>query len=303
MNKYERCLWLINTLCDYGNSSLSELNERWKNYSLNYDQEELTARTFARDKEFIASTFQLDIEYDARIRKYKLTNQEDIQSNPLYKYLLSCFHINNLSSIAMKHKNKVMLDNTPTGIEYLHLVLDAIDKQRSVCFSYRSYYAQGQISNYEVIPCFVRMFEHRWYLICEYIDHSQTRVLALERMLNLSTGSQIVIPSPEITPDNFYQDCFGIIRDNKTPEEIHLKVYNQQVDYIQSVPIHHSQKEIEKGKDYCVFRYYLRPSFDFIQQIFWHLDSIEIVSPMSLRQEMKAFISKMTNRYDDLQQY
>ncbi|WP_353934109.1 WYL domain-containing protein [uncultured Parabacteroides sp.] len=63
--------------------------------------------------------------------------------------------------------------------------MDAIDKGRTVCFNYTSYYAKEKTYNIEVIPCFVRLFEHRWYLICEYPDHSQIRVLALEQMENL----------------------------------------------------------------------------------------------------------------------
>ena len=48
MNKYERCLWEVGTFIDYGDMSLKELNERFRDYSLNYDGEEIPARTFDR---------------------------------------------------------------------------------------------------------------------------------------------------------------------------------------------------------------------------------------------------------------
>lgn len=297
MNKHERCLWIVSTFIDYGNASLEELNRRFLRYSLNYDREEIQPRTFNRDRKYIASAFQVDIDFDPHVKKYYLANPEVIRNNPIYKYLLSSIHVNNLSTLAIKHKDKIMLQEIPTGAERLHILLDAIDKGRTVCFSYTSYYAKDKTYRYEVIPCFLRMFEQRWYLICEYLDRSATRVLALERMKDLAIGEQTRLPSPDITPELFYQDCFGIIRDEKQPERITLKVYGKQVDYVRSLPLHHSQQEIETGCDYAVFQYFVRPSFDFIQQLLWHKENVEIINPTSLREEMRGLIQTMFERY------
>lgn len=300
MQKLVRCLWLIDTFCEYGSFSLKELNERFKVYSLNYEQEEISERTFNRDREFIATSFQIDIEYDAHIRKYKLMNREAIEENPLYRYLLSSVHINNLSSMAIKHRDKIMLHNPATGVEWLHIVLNAIDKGQTLCFDYTSYYKKDQTWHCELIPAFVRLFEHRWYLIGEYTDRSQTRVLALERMQNLVVGEKQLQPSPQITPQQFYEGCYGVIRDNKQPETIRIKVYNNQVDYIRSLPLHASQQEIETGKDYAIFQYYLRPSYDFIQQILWNRENVEVLEPVGLRDEVVGVLKRMLDRYNNL---
>ncbi len=298
MDKYERCLWEVGTFIDYGDMSLKELNERFREYSLNYDGEEISARTFDRDRRYIALTFQIDIDFDPRLRKYHLANPEEVRENPLYKYLLGSIHVNNLSTLALRHREKIMLQEIPTGVESLHILLDAIDKEKTVCFDYVSYYAKDRVFSYEVIPCFLRLFEHRWYLICEYLDHSQTRVLALERMRDLSIGEKSCLPSPDITPQTFYQDCFGIIHDNKQPEEIVLKVYGHQVDYVRSTPIHTSQKEIETTEEYVLFQYYVRPSYDFIQRLLWHRENVEVLRPASLRDEIRELLRQMLARYE-----
>ena len=298
MNKYERCLWIVSTFIDYGDMSLKELNERFREYSLNYDGEEIPARTFDRDRRYIATTFQIDIDFDPRVKKYKLMNPEEIRDNPLYKYLMGSIHVNNLSTLALRHREKIMLQEMPTGVESLHVLLDAIDKGKTVRFEYVSYYAKDRVGSYEVIPCFVRLFERRWYLICEYLDHSKTRVLALERTRGLSIGEKSCQPSPEITLRLFYQDCFGVIHDDKQPEEIVLKVYGHQVDYVRSTPIHASQKEIETTREYALFQYYLRPSFDFVQHLLWHRENLEVVRPTSLRDETRELLRQMLARYE-----
>lgn len=297
MQKWERCLWIISVFNEYGDFSLKELNERFMRYSLNYDGEVISERTFNRDREFIASSFQIDIEYDARIRKYSLRNKEVIEENPIYRYLLSSLHINNLSAMAIKHKDKIMLQNPPTGVELLHTVLNAIDQGRTLCFDYVSYYAKDRTLHFELIPAFVRLFEQRWYLIGEFTDRSQTRVLALERMHNLTIGEKQLSASPNITPQEFYDGCFGVIRDDKQAQTIKLKVYDKQVDYIRSLPLHASQQEIETGKDYAIFQYYFRPSFDFVQEILWHRDKVEVIEPKILREEVISLLRQMLERY------
>jgi len=178
----------------------------------------------------------------------------------------------------------------------LSIVLDAIDRKRTLLFKYTSYYNKDKVYEYEVIPCFVRLFEHRWYLICEYLDRSQTRVLALERMCELEVGKKERTPSPEITPSNFYKDCFGIIRDDKHPMCVRIKVYDKQVDYVRSLPIHTSQKEIETGEGYAIFEYRLRPSYDFVQHLMWQ-KKVEVLTPLSLREEIKKELEEMLGRY------
>ena len=296
MNKYARCLWIVDTLNNYGKCTLKELNDRWVASDIKYEGEEILPRTFFRDRVFIGDTFKLDIDYDKRLRKYELVDANEIKGTPLVKYLLGNFHMGHLSSITMKHKDKVMVSEANTGVELLSIVIDAIDRKRTLCFKYTSYYRKDKEYSYEVIPCFIRLFEHRWYLICEYLDRTQTRVLALERMRDIEVGKKEMIPSPEINPKNFYKECFGIIRDDKQPVCVRIKVYDEQVDYVRSLPIHTSQKEIESGVGYTIFEYRLRPSFDFVQYLLWN-KKVEVLTPLSLREEMKKELEEMLGRY------
>ena len=297
MQKWERCLWIINTFCEYGDFSLKELNERFTQYSLNYDGEEISERTFNRDREFIASSFQIDIEYDARIRKYSLRNKEVIEENPIYRYLLSSFHINNLSLMAIKHKDKIMLQNPPTGVELLHTILNAIDQGRTLCFDYVSYYTKDRTFHFELIPAFVRLFEQRWYLIARNKKKDALRIYALDRIQSLiQTGNAFVMPK-DFSPEEYFHNCFGIIHeDDCPPETVDLKVYGVQREYFRTLPLHHSQKEVENEKDYSVFRYYLSPTYDFAQEILSHGCEVEVLAPEHFRNEIREHAEVIAGR-------
>ncbi|MCC8095923.1 MAG: WYL domain-containing protein [Tannerellaceae bacterium] len=259
----------------------------------------IIARTFARDKEFIASFMQVDIEYNAVTRKYTLVNKEDVEKNTLYKYLLGVFHMNGISSLSMRLKDRMMLEEIPTGVDYLPVLLKAMEEGKVVQFDYQSYYSKESLFHFEIIPCFIRLFKQRWYLIGEYLDRSRTRVLALERMQNLVTGDKKIAPSPDILPGIYYHHHYGIIHTTERAVEIQLKVYGEEYDYIVSTPFHCSQKEIEKKNDYAVISLYLVPTLDFKQSVLSHGDGIEVLSPVSFREEIKQDIQRMFARYTE----
>jgi predicted DNA-binding transcriptional regulator YafY len=74
--------------------------------------------------------------------------------------------------------------------------------------------------------------------------------------------------------------------------------FNRYVWLIDSLPLHPSRKETETTKEYSVFRYCLVPTFDFKQENLNHGQSVEVLSPESLRNGIHAEIKTMLQRYD-----
>lgn len=46
-----------------------------------------------------------------------------------------------------------------------------------------------------------------------------------------------------------------------------------------------------------MFEYRIRPSFDFVQHLLWH-KKIEVLTLLSLREEMKRELEEMLGRYN-----
>lgn len=295
MTKNGKCLWIVDTLLQAGGLSLRELNGRWERSSL-YDGKPLHERTFARYKEHIASEYNIDIDYSASANKYFVGNCEEVRSNALYRYLLSAYRIAGLNTEALHYRDRLMLEPVPTGTEHLSTLLQAIDEGRTVRFDYTSYYADG-VQKWELIPGFLRIFEGRWYLIAEYMDHSRAKTFALERIAALNIGERQLAPSPEVTPDNYYQACFGIIHEECKPVLIRLRADRQQRCYLRAQPLHESQEETETADDFSVFTYYLRPSFDFYQRVLWMREKVELLSPDEVRAEMAEIVGRMAVMY------
>ena len=161
MTKNGKCLWIIDTLLHTGELSLKELNAKWERSTLrdSDDTSRLHERTFARYKEFIAGEYGIDIEYSPSTNKYFIANADEVKKNALYRYLLSAYRVADLNTRMIRHKEQMMFEPAPTGVEHLETMLKAIEEGRTVRFDYRSHYRDEPTRDWEVIPCFLRIFE------------------------------------------------------------------------------------------------------------------------------------------------
>ena len=122
------------------------------------------------------------------------------------------------------------------------------------------------------------------------------RVAALERMDNIIQGDKPNIRIEKVTP-KVLDDCFGVFFGEQEPQKVVIKVYGNQVKYIRSLPLHTSQYEAETTPEYSVFRYHIRPTFDFEQELLWHRDTVEVLEPKGLRDSIAAVVSSMNALY------
>ena len=275
MSQLKKCLYIIDLLRRRGSMTLNEINQSFRNSPL-YDKN-IEPRTFARYKDFIALNFPYYIEFNNRTKKYELFRDEPLygEDNSLYDYLLS-----------------------PTGVENVHVILEAIDKERGLECSYYSF-TKESVKEQTIIPCFLKTWEGRWYLVAEPANQQhEPAVYALERMNNIRLTDKMMHPSKKIVPEKYFDGSFGINHsDSQKPEKIRIKVYGSQVSYVRTLPIHESQKEVETTEDWSIFEYRLVPCFNLYQELLWHREKIEVLEPLYVREEMKNIVEALHNIY------
>lgn len=135
MSKLQKCLYLIDLLERRGPMNLKEINEHYR-YSSLYDGD-ILPRTFLRYNDYILLNFPCYIEFNAATQKYYLIKNDYNKGNQsLYEYLLSAFHIEGMSELAIKHRDRIMLTDSPTGIENVQPILKAVDANKGIEFDY-----------------------------------------------------------------------------------------------------------------------------------------------------------------------
>jgi predicted DNA-binding transcriptional regulator YafY len=104
--------------------------------------------------------------------------------------------------------------------------------------------------------------------------------------------------NPTFDAESYFQDYFGVIPDQTIKaEHIVLRAYSPMDNYLRTLPLHHSQKEIVTEKQSAIFEYYVAPTHDFIQAILKEGHELEVIEPESLRKTIHDELTKAIERY------
>lgn len=100
----------------------------------------------------------------------------------------------------------------------------------------------------------------------------------------------------DFVPADYFYDVFGIVAGvERKVENIVIRTYAELPGYLRSLPIHHSQKELETKDGHTDFTLRLVPTFDFIQELLLHRDQLEVISPRSLCEEVAEIVTRMNH--------
>ena len=317
-NRVKFYSWLIGLL-DSAHLTFEEIADEWKEAHANQDNNVLDKRTFHRYRENIQSQFGITVECNKSDGYRYYLKRDPVDDDDVTEWMLSSLRLASLGDM-LKYHNKVMLDTPPYNTEYLDDILSAIDKQYLLKFKYVSGF--GAESDIVLQPAFVRYFKRRWYVVGVKKQRSASEgkanssaevdVRKLVRCLPFDRISFLKLicekhPLPAklkkfLTPENYYEDCFGIYRMENVPvEKIRIRAFYPEYNYIEEVPLHESQQKVKESKDgmYREYTLTVRPSRDFLQELLWHGRNLIVLKPESLRQEMIDILTHIAAVFDE----
>jgi len=299
MSKY---VWLIETIYRAKRISYNELNERWKNDTDFSSGEELPKRTLKRWLDTIEVLFGINIENEGRgDYRYYIDDDENLAKKGLRSWLYGTFSVSNALVSSKSIRDRILLEYVPTGQEYLQTIIDAMKENREIHITYYNPWKDEEFP-LKLQPLCVRLFRQRWYVIAlnhyPRLNEDGPRIYSLERIRALQVRDETFNMPNDWSAEEYFEGCYGVIRDHKRNKElVRLKVTAGQANYIRGLRLHESQKEVERNDEYSIFTLFIRPAFDFIQELFWQGEDVEVLEPQWLREEIAAKIERMFNRY------
>lgn len=293
-------IWLIDTIYQAGSEGITfeKISDRWQSNLLLSNGTPYAWRTFMNHKNDICELFGIRIVCQKSDYTYHIADRSELKDAAGFKrWVFDALSLSNQLSESSALRNRVLLEDNPSGQEFVSAILEAMRNNKKVTFSYKPFWAEeGRVSNlYHVEPYALKYFKRRWYLLGKY-GANPLRIYALDRMLDIDIEFEEFVLPDDFNAEDFFSSCFGIIVGNKEPQLIQLKVDAFQANYLRSLPLHHSQKVVEQTEQYMVFSYFLRPTFDFQQELLSLGDSVEVIAPKELRAEMARIGKTMAKR-------
>lgn len=293
-------IWLIDTINQAGSEGITfaRIAEKWRSNIFLSNGTTYAWRTFMNHKGDVYKLFGIQIECRKSDNTYHIADRSELKDAAGFKrWVFDALSLSNQLSESSALRDRVLLEDNPSGQEFVAAILEAMRNNKMVTFSYKPFWvAEGRVSNlYHVEPYALKYFRRRWYLLGKYGDNPM-RIYALDRMLDIDIEFEDFTLPADFDAEDFFNSCFGIIVGDEEPQLIQLKVDAFQANYLHSLPLHHSQKVVEQTKEYTIFSYFLRITYDFKQELLALGDTTEVLYPKALRKEMATICKKMAQR-------
>ena len=294
LNKY---VWLVETIYKAVRITFEEINEKWLNNDMS-EGVELSLRTFHKWRIAAEEMFGLIIECERKGGyHYYIANAHEIKSGSLRSWLLNTISVSNLLIENQNIKERIILEDVPSGQEYLSQIIEVMRKNLVIRITYQSYWRENS-NTFDVEPYGVKLFKQRWYLLVRNPYFNKLMVYAIDRILDIQPTEKKFKMPIDFKPSDFFDNYYGIIANTESKvQKVVLKLSAGQANYLRSLPLHWSQQETERQTEFSLFELHLCPEFDFQQEILAMGEDVEVIEPFWLRKEIAGKIKRMWNKY------
>jgi hypothetical protein len=289
---FQQYIWLVNTLRAYKQLTFEELNLKWQDDQV-ADGNPLQRSSFNRHRDAILDMFGIIIDCDKKTYRYYISNLEALSDGSIERWLFSTLTVHGVLSDSASVKERVVLENVPAGLEFLETIIHAIKTGRKILMTYQRFGADS----YEkvVAPYAVKLFHQRWYLLSHTGNHYAT--YALDRMQSVCLSDETFDMPADFSPQQYFSEYFGVLTDETPMTHVVVRAHRWTPNYLRTLPLHHSQRELASTPDYTDFSFDVRPTADFLGQLLSHGNGIEVLEPPDLREKMRQMIAETLKRY------
>ena len=291
---FHQYIWIINTLKAYRKLTLEELNQKWQDDGV-ADGNPLQRSSFNRHRDAILDMFGIIIECEPRTYKYYISNKEILSDDSIERWLFSTLTVHGVLADSASIKERIILESVPEGEEYLDTIIRAIKTNHRLLMGYKKFEAEG----YEKVVCpyALKLFRQRWYLLAQN-DEKQMRIYALDRMTKVELTDETFEMPADFSPQAYFSEYFGVLTDETPMARVVIRAHEWTPNYLRTLPLHHSQREIASTDHYADFSFDIRPTVDFLNELRKYGDGIEVLEPLELREKMRQMLLDALKRYE-----
>ena len=128
----------------------------------------------------------------------------------------------------------------------------------------------------------------------DHPEETEPRVYALDRVKELGLTDKKWHFPKDFDANAFFSGHFGVDHQGK-PEHVRIRVDARTAQYMNTLPLHHSQKEELRTPEYSEFSFFIALTYDFKQELRKQGSNLQVLAPDHLRDE---FVQEYQNALD-----
>lgn len=291
-------IWVVKTIHRAGRITLKELNEKWRaNVDLSRG-EDLPRQTFDRWKSGILDLFGILIDCEQRGGyHYYIANPKELSEGKLRTWLLNTYGTAETLSSNLSIHDRILTENIPSSQDHLSTVLVAMKSNNMLHITFKAF-TMKEPKRFLVEPYCVKMSAQRWYMLARNTEHKNLRLYSLDRIEAVEiSNTRFVLPN-DFNAKDYFAEFFGIVLDESVPlQTIILRADKYHQNYMRTLPLHPTQREIFACDDYADFELKLRPTYDFYMKLMSFGNMIKVLEPKTLQEEICKWLENTIEMY------
>ncbi|MDY5927380.1 MAG: WYL domain-containing protein [Prevotella sp.] len=291
-------IWVVKTIHRAGRITLKELNEKWRaNVDLSRG-EDLPRQTFDRWKSGILDLFGILIDCEQRGGyHYYIANPKELSEGKLRTWLLNTYGTAETLSSNLSIHDRILTENIPSSQDHLSTVLEAMKSNNMLHITFKAF-TMKEPKRFLVEPYCVKMSAQRWYMLARNTEHKNLRLYSLDRIEAVEISNTRFVLPDDFNAKDYFAEFFGIVLDESVPlQTIILRADKYHQNYMRTLPLHPTQREIFACDDYADFELRLRPTYDFYMKLMSFGNMIKVLEPKNLQEEICKWLENTIEMY------
>lgn len=203
-----------------------------------------------------------------------------------------------MDEVLVRLKDSFQLDGTVSGsvafaqnpdlkgIELFSPLFDAIVKKQVLSIKYHRF---GKPSSVRIVhPYQLRQYNNRWFLVGleeRLLPRIPLAIIPIDRIDEFKVDEDAIFQEYRGADfDDFFYDIVGVsLHPEGRKERVVIKAFFPAASYIETKPIHPSQRILERGDGYILFQLDVIPNYELETQLIAYADQAEIIEPIGIR--------------------
>lgn len=183
------------------------------------------------------------------------------------------------------------------GLDNFTGIFNAIQNEVTLKIRYQGF-RQENPTQVILHPWYLKQYNNRWFLFGFNDDFKAITNFALDRIIDFEEVKIKYRKNTEINFDEYFDDVIGVtIKSDSPPEKVLIKVTTEVWPYIESKPLHGSQKTRSKNEKSVVIELTVQINHELMALLFSYMDAIEVIEPESFRERLKSISETLSEKY------
>ncbi len=183
------------------------------------------------------------------------------------------------------------------GLNFFSDLFNAIHYKKVLDICYQSFNQEKAVV-IPIHPYYLKQYNNRWFLFGLNESANSISNLALDRIIEIKEVSKPFIENETIDFEEYFDDVVGVtVHENKETLRVLLHISKKLFPYIESKPIHGSQKIKESNNEGSIIELSLHLNYEFISLIFSYGEEVTIIEPDELKTILKTKAEKVFKNY------